>query len=113
MGGTFSAIKRAERCRLETREEPTMAQHTRDPGPTHQAFMAKLDDADREFAGRLSPTERLAIAAQFVGQLIAELPDGQYDPTDVMATVSGNMKAGNDHAAKGGSRSNGSGLLLS
>lgn len=77
--------------------------HTRDPGETHQAFMRTLDEADKRFSGALSPPERLAIAAQFVGQLIGEMPD-QYEKGEIMRTVALNMEAGNQ-AATGGSGS--------
>lgn len=69
----------------------------------HHAFMAALDAAEKQFAGRLPPDERLAIAAQFVGQLIGELPE-QYDPDSVMQAVAGNMAAGNKQATDGKGR---------
>lgn len=70
--------------------------HAMKPGPAHNAFMAKLDEAEKTFAGTLPPIERLAIAAQFVGQLIGEIDD--YAPADVMQTVAHAMEAGNAHA---------------
>lgn len=74
--------------------------HTREPGEAHQAFMRKLDEADRQFQGALPPAERLAIAAQFVGQLIGEMPD-HFDKREIMQTVAGNMEAGNQAATAG------------
>ncbi len=74
--------------------------HTRDPGQAHHAFIRKLDDANKAFADTLSPTERLAIAAQFVGQLIGELGD-QYDPREIMDATARNIQAGNDEATGG------------
>lgn len=70
------------------------------PGPQHNAFMGKLDEAHKQFAVALPPIERLAITAQFVGQLIGELGD-QYDPAAIMSTVAQAMEAGNDAATAG------------
>lgn len=84
--------------------------HTREPGEAHQAFMRQLDEADRRFAGSLSPVERLAIASQFVGQLIAEIPD-HYDKREIMAAVAGNMEGGNQAASGGAAASLETGLL--
>ncbi len=67
----------------------------------HHAFIGKLDDVCKEFAGRLPPEERLAILAQHLGQCIAELPD-HFDPGSVMASVGANMAAGNKAAADRG-----------
>lgn len=74
--------------------------HTRDPGEVHHAFIGKLDDVNRSFSDTLSPTERLAIAAQFVGQLIGELGD-QYDRREIMDVTARNIQAGNDQATGG------------
>lgn len=76
--------------------------HQREPGAAHQAFMRKLDEADKAFADTLSPLERLAIAAQFVGQLIAEAPD-HYGKAEIMNAVAANMESGNEAAAGGAS----------
>lgn len=81
--------------------------HTRDPGEAHQAFMRALDETDKRFADILAPTERLAIAAQFVGQLIGEMPD-HYDKREIMDVTARNMQSGNDQATGG----TGSPLLL-
>lgn len=70
---------------------------TRDPGEAHQAYMKALDDADKRFADVISPPERLAIAAQFVGQLIGEMPD-HYDKSEILQVTASNLQAGNDHA---------------
>lgn len=74
--------------------------HTRDPGEAHHAFIRKLDDASKSFATVLSPPERLAVVAQFVGQLIGELGD-QYDPREIMDATARNIQAGNDLATGG------------
>lgn len=103
MGGTFTAIKLAERRRLSKEHE--MA-HTRDPNDVHHAYLQALDDAGKRFP-MISPAERLAVAAQFVGQLIGEMPD-HYDKREIMEATARNMQAGND-AATGGA---GSPLLL-
>lgn len=81
--------------------------HTRDPGEAHQAFMRALDDAGKRFEQVLSPPERLAIAAQYVGQLIGEMPD-HYDKREIMDVTARNMQSGNDQATGG----TGSPLLL-
>lgn len=74
--------------------------HTREPGAAHQAFMQALDEADRRFTDTLAPAERLAIAAQFVGQLIGAMPD-HYDKREIMDVTARNMQAGNDQATGG------------
>jgi hypothetical protein len=81
--------------------------HFRDPGEAHHAFIRALDTASKQFEHTLSPAERLAIAAQFVGQLIGEMPD-QYDKREIMDVTARNLQAGNDHATGG----TGSPLLL-
>lgn len=81
--------------------------HTREPGEAHQAFMRALDEAGQRFETVLSPPERLAIAAQYVGQLIGEMPD-HYDKREIMDVTARNMQSGNDQATGG----TGSPLLL-
>ncbi|MCA9271259.1 MAG: hypothetical protein KDA41_22405 [Planctomycetales bacterium] len=85
--------------------------HTREPGEAHQAYMRHLDEADKRFAASLPPAERLAIAAQFVGQLIGEMPD-HYDKREIMQVVAGNMEAGNQQATGGTGSSLDPGKLL-
>ena len=84
--------------------------HTREPGEAHQAFMRKLDEADRQFQGALPPAERLAIASQFVGQLIGEMPD-HFDKREIMQVVAGNMEAGNQQSTGGTASFDPSGLI--
>lgn len=69
----------------------------------HHAFIRQLDETADKFRGHLAPDERLAIVAQFLGQLIYELPD-HYDPQSVMVSVGKNMEAGNKGAADRGKR---------
>lgn len=73
--------------------------HYKQPGPAHQALMQKHHELHERFADVLSPVERLAIASQFVGQLIGELDDVQYGKQQIMQVVAGNMQSGNDQSS--------------
>lgn len=85
--------------------------HTKQPGEAHHALMEFQHEVHKRFAQQISPVERLAIAAQFVGQLIGELDDTAYGKGEIMKMVSGNMQAGNDEST--GSKTHGlaSGLI--
>ena len=67
--------------------------HRAEPNITHHALMGALDDVMQRFA-TMPVVERVAIAAQHLGQLIAEVPD-TYAASEVMQTVARNMAQGN------------------
>jgi len=72
--------------------------HTREPGEAHHALLEFMHEVHKRFADHMPPAERLAVTAQFLGQLIGELPEGLYDKKEIMKIVSANMQAGNDES---------------
>lgn len=70
---------------------------TRAPKPEHVAFMDDL----KATLGRhthLSGVEMLAVASQFVGNLIAAQDQRRYKPDQVMEMVARNIETGNQEA---------------
>lgn len=67
------------------------------PSAQHQAFRDDLIAALRKHE-RLKPDEMLAVAAYFVGQLIALQDQRSMTPAMAMELVATNIEAGNIHA---------------
>lgn len=67
------------------------------PNAVHQKYLNALQQASAPFSS-LPAIERLAIAAQFVGGIILELPTGRYDPQEVLHSVVANVTLGNQSA---------------
>jgi hypothetical protein len=72
--------------------------HTFEPGEAHQAFMRQLNEAADRFAGALPPVHRVAIAAQFLGQLVALVDETQYGVGEIQASIARNIESGNAEA---------------
>ena len=62
--------------------------------PKHVAFMNALRAAQRAHDAKLSTSDMLGIASQFVGTLIAQMPAG-VTPESVMETITENIAFGN------------------
>lgn len=68
--------------------------HRTEPGAAHHALMADLNATIDRYAS-MPAVERVAICAQFLGHRLAEIPEGQFSPQEIMAVVSRNMEQGN------------------
>lgn len=68
-----------------------------EPNGAHHALMQDLDGVVARYA-MMPAIERVAVTAQFLGQLVAEVP-AHYSPQAVMQAVSRNLTAGNETAA--------------
>lgn len=68
-----------------------------EPNGAHHALMQELDGTVARYA-MMPAIERVAVVAQFLGQLVAEVP-GHYSPQSVMQAVSHNLMAGNETGA--------------
>ena len=69
------------------------------PTPAQQAFREDMIAAMRKHQ-QLRPDEMLAVAAYFVGQLIALQDQRKVTPAAALALVSANIEAGNQHAVR-------------
>lgn len=70
-----------------------------EPGPAHQAFRNDMVETMRKHQ-HLPPDQMLAIAAYFVGQLVALQDQRKMTPQMALAVVSENIEAGNAQAMK-------------
>lgn len=68
-----------------------------EPNGAHHALMQDLDGMVSRYA-MMPAIERVAVVAQFLGQLVAEVP-AEYSPQSVMQAVSHNLMAGNEAGA--------------
>ncbi len=75
--------------KFRTRVEP--------PSPAHRAFMEDLKGTLARHTA-LSGADMLAVASQFVGQLIALQDQRRFTPEMVMEAVGANIEAGNQAA---------------
>lgn len=85
--------------------------YRKEPGAAHHALMTDLRGVvDRFDAQGMPGVERIAVLAQLIGAEIHRLPkDVPYGPDELLASVAGNITAGNE-AARGRAPTNG-GLL--
>ncbi len=74
--------------------------HGKTPGLRHQMLLDDLHGVTARYK-ELPAVERLAIASQFIGQLVRELPDGPYTKEQILQSVAGNMQAGNARDDRG------------
>jgi len=87
-----------------------MTTHCKDPGAAEQSLMLDLKGALKRHADQgMQPIVALAVLAQLLGQVVADVDAAQYETADIMAAVAGNIEAGNKVAneAKKGSSSSG------
>lgn len=68
--------------------------HMKAPGLRHQMLLDDLHGVTARYQ-ELPLVERLAIASQFVGQLVRDVPEGPYTKEEILQTVAGNIQAGN------------------
>lgn len=67
------------------------------PNAAHHALITDLHAvADRYVS--LPAIERVAIIAQFLGQIVVQVPTDSYSSSDVLQAVAHNMAAGNANA---------------
>jgi hypothetical protein len=71
------------------------------PQAKHHAFRSKLIDLLEEHQNELTAQEMLAIASQFVGQLIALQDQRSMTPQQVLDLVQGNIEIGNQQVVSG------------
>lgn len=67
---------------------------TIEPNTRHEELLKALQNTLRNFPD-LSPPEWLAVASQFVGQLIAFQDQTKYTPESIMRMVGTNIETGN------------------
>lgn len=67
------------------------------PTAAHQSYLDALRAADAPFSS-LPAVERVAIAAQFVGGIVLDLPAGKHDPQEVLHAIIANVTLGNQSA---------------
>lgn len=68
--------------------------HGKTPGIRHNQLLETLRGVTSQFTD-LPVVERVAVAAQFVGQLVRDVPDGPYTKDEILRSVLSNMAAGN------------------
>lgn len=83
-----------------------MPEHRKEPGPGHQALMADLKGCLKRFHDQgLPPVEQMAVLAQLLGQVVADIDTAQFETSDIMRSISGNIAAGNKVAMDARDRS--------
>lgn len=75
---------------------------TQEPSRAHQAFMQDMRAVVERYDGQGMPAvEQMAVVAQLVGQIVSDIPEGQFSTAEISAAIAGNIEAGNAEAAKG------------
>lgn len=70
--------------------------HSKQPSGAHHAFLSDVKGlCDRFDAAGMPGIERIALLAQVIGREIAALPDGPFNSSDVLRSVSLNIEQGN------------------
>lgn len=75
------------------------ATHARTPDRAHQALVHDVHDVLGRYAG-MPKIEQMAMLAQVMGQMIAEIPENTYGTGEVMQAIALNIAAGNDATAR-------------
>lgn len=71
---------------------------TKNPSREHDAFLNGLHQFHDQFT-RIPPVEKMAVTAQFLGAIIAELPD-DLSKDSVMKSAVQNILSGNENATR-------------
>lgn len=73
--------------------------HTKTPDGAHHALSLDLHGILDRYA-TLPQIEQIAIMAQVIGHVVAEMPANSYGSSEVMAAVAMNIAAGNEQTAR-------------
>jgi hypothetical protein len=76
-----------------------MVTHARTPDMAHQALVTEVHSVVDRHAG-MPVLERVAMLAQVIGHLIAEVPDRAYGAGEIMQAVALNIASGNQQTAR-------------
>lgn len=67
------------------------------PNAAHHALITDLHAIHDRYRS-LAPIERVAVIAQFLGQVVVDVPTNEYTSADVLQAIAHNMAAGNANA---------------